>query len=939
MKILLNEYKNKESVNEDIEIKECFLRHSKLIQNENFEKVVDEQEVYTNERDSCNNYNLNITIEPYCTNILFNPSTEVVSGETLLHTKEEKYDSILNATNGNSTFKPGYDMFNNHVFRRRIFKTGETIKDYSIDDVNTFQNTINNYLVENEGWIGFPNPTQIGGNPLFNDKKPCEHIDMYPDRSLFTFKPQYRNEKIENNWKYCITYANREINDHPLVGSYVGQTLKNGIKITKYEIDPGFVTETNTINNNSVNYLYIKTEYNHGLKVGDQVEIDGLSDNSGNNVFEVYKLGGSDDFKEKNNNFVIKSDFSNYKTPLERIYYDVNLSFNVNYSEGGTITESGVYKAGSEVNFSITPNDGYILNGFDYSGKFYYITGTYGDLTIEGTELDGINVKINSLVRGNSGNTTNITGYFRKEKYTLNLSLNTNDNCFVTPSIGETLTGGTFVFDYNTSVNLISWTDYVNYYNFSGWYENWTGDKNTSTLLSTEKILKISMTNNFDIVGIFERIEESTNTGTTKNTTSQYVVNTSQNGQPAYGLTQTSVNSYFIGDLYNVPIINQRMRKIKSNVPYQYYIRVFKKIQNEDIKIEYPLAFSRTIYNDQITQIGYFNDVKLDGYYDNKNRPLTEIFFTIVKNNKNGEESEIFTQVTSGINGDKSMNDYNIRKINYNSSLLNIENNITINNNEFYGDIVEYNPIEVKEVVLENIMHRFNTKQREYYSNNLEIWYTKFPTDKNISKISGRPRNEGYFYKPHYNIDVKGLSKSLKQSGLSEILTCPDEIIIGSDFIQLTTQKKQNLQVNDLLKIYLYDESYSLLSSQFVVVKNINEKHLTVSKPLNFSDSSYMKVRVIPYNTPHYFQDLNDGRVLWRDIIGTWDANNYKNSKELQFSNNRLYVNKSFKFFMRRQDPFGEFGLLYSNFPNDIIGTKINEYDYNIETNEVNNLC
>jgi hypothetical protein len=60
----------------------------------------------------------------------------------------------------------GYDIFNNHVFRRKVFKTGETIHDYNIDEINSFQNTITNYLVENEGWIGFPNKTRF--SRMFN---------------------------------------------------------------------------------------------------------------------------------------------------------------------------------------------------------------------------------------------------------------------------------------------------------------------------------------------------------------------------------------------------------------------------------------------------------------------------------------------------------------------------------------------------------------------------------------------------------------------------------------------------------------------------------------------------------------------------------------------------------------------------------------------------
>lgn len=939
MEIILNEYKNTESVNNNILLKENFVRSSKLIQNNHFEKIIDQQQVFLDERESCGNYNLNVTIEPYCTNVLFNPTTEISSGGTQINDKNLKYETILNGVNSDVEFKPGYDIFNNHVFRRKVFKTGETIHDYNIDEINSFQNTITNYLVENEGWIGFPNQTQIGGKNLFKNKKSCEFIDMYPDRSLFSFKEKYVNDSTQYNWKYCITYSNREIYDHPLVGNYNGDVLENGIKIIEYAVDQNFVTESTPLNNNSVNYLNLKTEYNHGLKVGDQIEIDGLEDSSGNNIFNVHKLGGNNGFDNKNNNFVIKGDFSNYKLSNQNIYFDINVIFKINYNDGGIITSDIKTKANSPISFEITPNEGYLITGFEYAGKFYYINGSYSDLTIQGSEINGIKVNISNIVRETTGNTTTITGYLRKDKYTLNLYTNNTDHCYITPGKTEILTGGTFVFDYNTSVDLIAWTDYINYYSFSGWYLDWTGNKDTSKLLSKEKNFKLSITDNYNITGVFELISENQNSGITTDVSYKFIENTSSYSEPSYSLTQKSVNPYFIGDKFSIPILNKRIRKVKNGVKSKYYIRVFKKINVNDIKIEYPLAFSRTIYNDSITQIGYVSDVNLSNYIDNKNRPLTEIFFTIIKNNVNGEESGIFTPIISGVEGDKLMNNYNVKKINLIDVNLPIESNITIDNEEFYGDIIEYNPIELIENKLVDIQHRFNTNQREFYTNNLDIWYTKYPTDKKMTKIKGKNRKEGYYYKPHYRIPIKGLSKNINQIGLSEILTCEDKLINGSDFLEITTQKKQSLNVNDLVKIYLYDNNDKLFWSQFCVVKNINDKKVVISKPLNFSQSKKLKIRLIPNNSPLYFEDLNDGRTLYREVLGTWDLSVNEKLKELKFSNGRLYVNDIFKFYMKRQDPFGESGLLYTSFPNDIIGTKTSENEYDSEINEIDNLC
>ena len=43
---------------------------------------------------------------------------------------------------------------------------------------------------------------------MFANRNACEFIDLYPDRTLFSFLPKYNKyrKRAEKNWDYCITY-------------------------------------------------------------------------------------------------------------------------------------------------------------------------------------------------------------------------------------------------------------------------------------------------------------------------------------------------------------------------------------------------------------------------------------------------------------------------------------------------------------------------------------------------------------------------------------------------------------------------------------------------------------------------------------------------------------------------------------------------------------
>ena len=70
-------------------------------------------------------------------------------------------------------------------------------------------------------------------NKCMNNREACDFIDMYPDRSLFSFTPninKYRGNRAERNWDYCITYPYSNWYDNDLVTFKCDDFSVNGLK-------------------------------------------------------------------------------------------------------------------------------------------------------------------------------------------------------------------------------------------------------------------------------------------------------------------------------------------------------------------------------------------------------------------------------------------------------------------------------------------------------------------------------------------------------------------------------------------------------------------------------------------------------------------------------------------------------------------------------------
>jgi hypothetical protein len=221
---------------------------------------------------------------------------------------------------------------------------------------------------------------------------------------------------------------------------------------------------------------------------------------------------------------------------------------------------------------------------------------------------------------------------------------------------------------------------------------------------------------------------------------------------------------------------NSRMIKLYDGIPSVYYFRKFKKIKtkksnmikNGDYEIS-ELPFSENIFSDELYHFIFNDEPYIENLTDNLGRPLSELYLTIVKTNSNG----IFTTISSGLEVpflpiyNTGNNSNFLRKIPVIQKIHNVQNwtsqtfesiekNITIDFNEFYGDVVEYNNITLNEVILSDVNYRFSTVNRETTSSDI---------------VSG-PRPEGYYYKAHHLIKIRNFSGYIEE-GTEDTLNKP----------------------------------------------------------------------------------------------------------------------------------------------------------------------
>lgn len=795
-------------------------------------------QLYNNERDASTKFRMIFTVNPVCTNVLFNMKTEVMKDEgsdnckvwfddkpqdigseeskrTGNKTGVDRYQAIRDTEYshnelGGLTYHCGLDIFNNHMLRNdgfvhvnknkgdektEVYNTlGDYLRDcdgnkveekvgvkynntsktpihlYQHDSVLSFYEAYINRIKEKNGWYGFTNPGNIDIpnnkgyhiNRMLNGNKPCEFIDMYPDRSLYSFIPKYNKHRnrVEKNWNYAITYSYKS--DKEKVKEINGLTNEN---------DPNAIRcfWRRCYDSNGNDTLQCRTLFRHTLSKNDRV-------------------------------------------------------------------------------------------------RFYY-----------GDEKKRMEASVRVISTGDSEGLDN-------NRY------------------------------------------------FSVRYEN---------------------------VALFIKEFES-------------------------------------GLWY---------RKESNGIECEYYFKKLKKyLATDGTEPKSDLnkgAFAENIYGDGIAQVVFTDDIDVDGLRDDLGRPVSTLYFTVIKNNAGYEKwyindnftdddieySHCFGKLTGGLdlgtkedleavdeesgeriwqgipnNDTDFLRDYNNRYIhnidNPDSSikdywgdeiakkpkaLLGIkegnenDEGITINDDEFWGDVVEFNPSEYSETIIEKTYYRFNTAQRETNNTNYksikydEIIYddydligetpAKFQLNKDIYYANGRKSEEqtignicpeGYFYYPSMEIMIRDLSELKSVDGIpvkiSNLSFNPYEMdtqytvvdidgknmaidykFIKEDMVGFFNIKNNSMIWGSVIKVYPDNRATILLDEDFADMNNSSDDLLVI-----LSD----------YSVPGYCRYIPaTGKLVWRSIIPPSELPNSSEIFDLPFANGCFYIEKGFNMFVRRQDP------------------------------------
>ena len=936
-KVFLQSHISKQSSNTSNGVNVQLKGKRKLLPTTDMSESVSQYEQYLEERGKCNKIRLTCQVNPICSNVLYNSVTEIVRNEgsddvevlnygnealskgtiktentsgknkkvdfwsspswngdalTILngnakdsHPTNAIRDTQLSSPSNGFVYHCGKDIFNNHLIRSNTFKTickrqggnedtFNTIADkmrdvkgnevvetlyfpvdapidghkkdvtmhvYMYDDILTYADSVKNRLVQKyDGWVGFYNRSKIKSYSDFKKgeimdierpimyKNGGDFIEMYPDRSLYSFVPKFNKsrKRVEKNWEYCITYPSSSTTDG--FDSIINKS--NGALKAIY-------FDENSKGDNGGSQLVIYGISKHGLMVGDFVSMyKTLRNGTDERVVESAEVSAVvDDYI-----FVLKGN----STAISNSWHDVSQDELSN----GKITVDGV-------EYSLASNKKYFT---DASGnKYYLVNGKYVNL-----DLDSQHIFYKKVVNGIECNY--YVRIFSKVPNFKNASAVTSSEYDIYKDDSK------LIREYQGSDY-----DFESHVSRLAFAKNIYGDE----------IGEVVFTDDIDISNLKDNL-----------------------GRP-------------LSTLY--------ITFLKSNGGYKEWYGFGTNIDPSSDKVTYSHCFGALT-------CGY--ETSDESIYTNGINSINKI------NNIGGDAMGVnVLSINKDVENDRNMGDFKEREVAYG-----VDKN-------FYGDLCFYDEYNATEVSIQPMMYRFNTAQRESILSSSNDKFNGYNYDDIVyddydisntftiktSQVSGtNSRKEGYYYKPHYPIEIKmfgklnsvipdflkirSIKKDEKRDGVYSIVTSSYHYLGVGDkaMIYDSTQEKYYTLVtvknnnSNYKKFYckVYSEDGKTLEKLTFMdgdgkshdLLNTNDD---VARGLYMSDFKLFKVDNL--EIPSYAKILKDGtcRYIWRDIINNGFNPTVSSVEEYPFTNGAFYINKRIDIYVRRQDPYNMYGL------------------------------
>ena len=951
-KITLRKSVDKSSSNENMSLNAYLSGSKKMLSEGGFNDTIDLYNEYIEERKNCNKFRLIININPFCTNVLFNPFTEIVNFDKnmFLNNKPEgttgitgtigkdgdgsfswtAYDAIRDTQLSNEkcgfTYYCGLDIFNNHIMRNKTFKT------------------------VNYGSL--------------SEKAIADYSEVYG----LGYLNRRIQQGVDTQYKYIL------YNDFNTIDDYLRDLY--GVIISDYRLSPLSIGESESRELIRPLHLYQKADI---LSFEESIE-DNLIEENG---WFGFKNASSFDSLTYTDEDTTSTNSAIFEVKPNKIGCGDTAKFNVTLMSSNISGKSGV---SMDINKVINSKKDCDFIDMYPTRELFSFSPLYNE---------------------------------RKQRYEKNWNY-----CLTYPSSSITKDFGNRIFPFfkELSDGTISLKVAM--------FDEYTVDDNGTDVLTIYSICQHGLKEN-DTVNIYKGDELVYDNGLVTKIVKDYYLG---NGTVSCDNIPYAIT---VSNRCNVDEKAQQIsfKRVFNNVECEYYVRVFSRLPNfkfADSEInDYTLygdnnleliyrysdpsvdtndfenhisntSFAGTAYGDNDTEIVYTDDIDVSYLKDNLGRPLSELYFTIVKNNK-GYKEWYDDRIDKNINNDKiefsHCFGYNSNSFLFNDYYRNGMNNglsdikdvrdicaetrrgLIYDNNDdelvferrrdFYGDICCYSPVECDEYSLQGVMNRFNTVQREIshyeefsqmahrFNSLIEDSSVKvgvmfhdeiIDDDDNINATSSGPCDfykwfniqkiflhssyhldsgstkplksdykyedmlnfrEGYYYKMHYKIPIKTVSMSIsKDDGINYELFTIEKT--GNGELKIKTVYENDLVKND--KLILYDKTKNKF--YYLTVNEIYTKYYfkcSVKKE-NLSDGFddeidfIDQVSLIKKNsgTPEYAKIVKDGSCsfYWRNILSNGIEQN--DSNMLPFTNGAFYINRQINFFLRRQDPYKE---------------------------------
>jgi len=333
---------------------------------------------------------------------------------------------------------------------------------------------------------------------------------------------------------------------------------------------------------------------------------------------------------------------------------------------------------------------------------------------------------------------------------------------------------------------------------------------------------------------------------------------------------------YFVIDTPNNLTItsNSRMSKIVDEKKVSYYFRIFSKIKTKTSPIietddyeTYQAGFSENFYNDPIIQFVFNEEIDVADLKDNLGRPLSEIYLTILKTSSNG----LFTPVKSGIEA---------------PYIQNLNDSDTL-------------PWLLNVPVIQKIHNGGTSPTSLPYASHTPI--ETFATTGIPNSFYGDIVE--YNHRTLLETVLADMQHRFNTFNRQQTNTIQEYISTTTDIGQIA--ETRSLDLGPRQEGYYYKPHHLIKIRDF-------------SNYIELGENTIDEI-------PSYASLNDDGTYSWRDLMSIGFNDGEIQTLDYPFLNGSHYRYQNYCFILKRQDPYAQWGLLYTKFPSDAPGDRITD--------------